>query len=315
MSSTPSYSVSYTNIKNVIFNKDAHLWNLNDSNPDSFKLYPLARESEGKVIEVKAVATHTLGGVYYLVDPEVGQGYEISDCDDYTPPVVSEFINVPRVPWHAPTGALIAPIKEPIKVRFEIPRYSTRTDALRNVNRSGTIKPDSYFPFKIMEGAINITDTIGAPKGWWINTDDLLSPEELLKKNWRLTYKPFRNRFSEIDAHYYKALDNDKVVDLAGNHRDLFILKNQPILIRGWFIGPDGINYGRPDDCVSRNDFQWYGVRRSNLKRIPKPELKIEPEEPEMIISEPFIPFPKRNKLTSILPPRISRVFDIVRTK
>lgn len=311
------YEVDDMEQKTVTLKTDALLYNLNSVDWEEFQHNPQSQGHQGEDVVVKAIARHRLGGTYYMPAPDKPYGYRVTDCDDHDRS--GQVVEVPeekvgkKQPDKFPKGPVLAPVRKPTKLERDVPRYASMGDAINGVNSTGTLAAGDYFIYKTLETMWCLSDAPGNPTGWWINPDDLMSPEEKQKLNWRTSYKPFRDQYGTVAPRYYRALNDDPIEDLEGRRRGLAITRSQPILIRGWFVGPDGIIYGRPDDCVSKGELQWFGARRANLERIPDPVLA-KNEEPEMIIEpEPLPTF--RDKLVSILPPRMSRVFDIVKPK
>lgn len=177
------------------------------------------------------------------------------------------------------------------------------SDALNGVNKSGTLREGKYFVYKRLNGMLSVTLNLGESMSTWINPDDL---EEKPPVDWRTTYKPFRDKFGNITSKYYFAIEDDRVVDYEHGHQ-LPIHRQQPILIGGWFTGPDGEIYGRPWDAAER--FSWFGVRKSNLTS----EREIEqPTEPPVLDITPELG--KRAKLALVLQ-NPKKVFDIIKTK
>lgn len=313
-----AYELQEIDDKTVTLKNDANLYNLKDVDWESFQANVQGYERKGKDLVVRAIARHRLGGTYYLPDPKKPYGFRVIDCDDHDrsgQAIIDPEEKVEKKKLdHLPKAPVIAPIKDPIEIGKPIPKYASMGDAVNGVNSTGNLEPGLYFPHKYLEGMIALAKEPGTPLGCWIDPDDLLSAEEKLKKNWRTTYKPFRNQYGEVEPRYYRALNEDAVPDLEQRRKDLAISRKQPILIRGWFVGPDGTVYGRPDDCVSNGQLSWYGVRRNNLERISDPTIEEVPQEPEMVIySEPIPTF--RDKLESIVPEGFKGIFDVLKSK
>lgn len=309
---------------------DAKLYNLKNTNWDSFNQNPINTVPAGTEIAVTAVAQHRLGGSYYMPDIERPEGYRMEDCEDYdATPSVGRTISIrttPLPPEPTVSRTIIAPpflapsTTDTIQVLFPIPKYSKMSDALRGTGSSGQLRPDRYFVYKRLNGVINITPRLGEPVGIWINPADLQpkpepvppalppAPEpaaEVTFPNWRATYHPFRDADGEVAPRYFIALTRDKVVDFEHGH-EAYILHRQPVLITGWFTGPDGQEYGRPHDASIR--FLWYGVRRDNLKPEQEEINMLDEDEPIVLFAG------VRAKIATVLQ-NPSRVFDIIKPK
>lgn len=303
----------------VTLKTNAWLYNLNNVDWESFQQNPQGLGVAGEEIIAVSVAKHRLGGTYYMSATGQPYGYRVTDCDEHDGSGASLEVPEEQVGKKVdklPKAPIMAPITKPFKIEAAIPKYASMGDAINSVNSTGEVPVGDYYLYKSLEGMQCITNKPGYALGWWINPDDMLSDQERLKLNWRTTYKPFRDQYGNIRPRYYEALNDDPVPDLESQHRDLAITRKQPILIRGWFTGPDGIEYGRPDDCVKK-ELLWYGVRRANLQPMPEPEpdeeVPIELEVTEEIANDPSPSF--RDKMISIVPPSVSRVFDIVKPK
>lgn len=78
--------------KKVVLNKDTSLWDLTFTSWSDVK--SIKEFKKGDVIEVSALATHSLGGQYYLTEysytNEIENGFNIKDCDDYVEELIEE---------------------------------------------------------------------------------------------------------------------------------------------------------------------------------------------------------------------------------
>lgn len=291
----------------------ATLYNLQDVAWDSFQQNTLAETLQDTDVRVVALAKHRLGGSYYMPDMNQPGGYNIESCQDITgdPPKIHAVS--PQLPAlspepiisHSPFAPLVpSSSTNTVQVMFDIPKYRSMGDALKRSRRNGELRAGRYFIFRQLNGVINVTPNLGEPVGIWINPEDLKP-----KPDWRTTYKPFRNKFGEITSKYFVAIEHQWVVDLERGH-ELEILAGQPILIGGYFTGPDGETYARPYDAAVR--FSWFGARADNLI----PEIEVTPESaPELdVVPAVAPPLGMRAKIVSVLQnPR--RVFDIIKTK
>lgn len=307
------YEVMNITPKIVRLPLQATLYNLDNVAWDSFNQDTIGNGLHGNEVRVVAMAKHRLGGTYYL--PDIGQhgGYRIEDCQEIVgdpPKVHAVSAQLPNPPALSTIKAPLPPVAFPssstntVQVLFDIPKYRSMGDALKETGRVGELRPGRYYIFRQLNGMMNVTPTLGASVGIWINPKDLKP-----KPDWRTTYKPFRDKFGEIEARYFVAMEAMPVIDHERGH-ELKLLAGQPILIGGYFTGPDGEEYARPYDAAVR--FSWFGTRADNLIREAE---DIEDAQPELdVVPDIAPPLGMRAKIISVLQnPR--RVIDIIKTK
>lgn len=306
--------------RSVTVRNDAAIYDMDNVDWESFQQNVVGQVKENQDLIVAGIARHRLGGSYYVLDLNRAAGVRVVDCDNHNgdgEKVVDpeEKLRKPKLKKRFfPEAPLLAPIKDTITTKKDIPRYASMGDASNNANSNGIVPAGTYYPYRYLNGMTCLSKELGVALGWWINPDDLLSDSEKLRMNWRGTYRPFRDQYGNIAPRYYRALNDDIVPDLETKHRDLTISRRQPILIRGWFLAPDGIAYGRPDAAVQK-ELMWYGVRRDNLEVLTDEVTDDEddPLEVDQEIAED--PPTLTHRLVSVLPNGASRVFDIIRTK
>lgn len=319
------YDAEIIETKIIYLKQSSALYNLRDVNWDSFNQNLISHALVGTKLVVTAICKHRLGGIYYMPDIERPEGYRKEDCEDS---VQQATVSLRRGPHMIPSPIELAtrrtimapPLTAPsttdvIRISFSIPKYSTMSDALRGVNSKGELRTDRYYIYKRLNGMISITSQLGKSMGIWINPADFtpkaaIEPKVILIKkasepNWHTTYRPFQDEHGIIAPRYFIALADDKVTDFEHGH-EAYILQRQPVLITGWFTGPDGNEYGRPHDASVR--FLWYGVRRDNLRSEQEETSTLKEERPFPMLSS------IRGKIASVLQ-NPTKIFDIIKSK
>lgn len=261
----------------AITKENAPLYNLNNVAWDSFNANPISYAHQDDEFTAVGIAKHKLGGTFYLPDLDRAEGYKVDDCDgEFLPEDILETPPPPPMPepvhpgQYNIQGPVMAPSKTDfVNVRFDIPKYKTMSDALHGTNSLGDLHSNKYFVYKrVPNGMLNITTQLGQ-SGVWINPADL---EPKPKADWHRMY-------NYPTPRYYKAVSNSPIIDLDGKGKQLRILERQPILIAGYFIGPDGQRYHAPDVTIDQPE--WYGVPWDALER-----LEIYERPTEVVVSE-----------------------------
>ena len=258
----------------VIKNEAAALYNLNDVSWDSFNSNVISRATAGQEITVTALAKHRLGGTFLMPDVDISQGYDINDCRGYIighpePVPEDEHLEI------SPVGNIAPPLKAPsttdtIQVRDPIIKYRTMSDAALHNDGVGQLSSGKYYVYKHLNDMMNVTSTIGQA-GYWINPRDL-QPKKLV--DWHKL-----ESFSK--ARYFTAVMDAPVIDLDGNGKELGIKEEQPILIIGFFRGPDGRVYAAPDVTYNGEDRKWYGIEADLVRPYITPTEVMPDELPE----------------------------------
>lgn len=254
------YSIEPITPKQIKLNKDTHLWNLGYDNFTAINTNPVADAIAGTVIIVRAVLHHNIGYDYYLTDPNVANGYNMLDCDDYLAP-----------PPPPPAGPMVIPNSETYDLIVDVPGYLTSNQAINHTNEQVTIPADTYSVFnkrfddadttKLV--AVNLTKTAGKP-GAWINTEDNVEPVpepaiplETVTPATALEQPAFAGTYKEWPkAETYVAMADVPVIDLAGTKR-VTMPKYSVTNISGTFL-VNGIEYARPTSAANKN--MWFGI-------------------------------------------------------
>jgi hypothetical protein len=104
--------------------------------------HPENTANAGDIKSVRATLHHNIGYNYFLENPDVASGYNVVDCDDYTPPPP------PPVPNPIPPAApLTLPSSETYDLVKELDGYITSNQAVNHINSKVKIPGGTYFVF------------------------------------------------------------------------------------------------------------------------------------------------------------------------
>lgn len=271
------YTIEQIPTKQVKLNKDTHLWGLNYDNFTAINANPQADAIAGTLITVNAILHHNIGYDYYLPDSNVASGYNVLDCDDYTPP--------------PPAGQLPFPSSETYDVVTELPGYTTSNSAINHIGPNATVpagnysvfntRVDSADPSKLL--AVNVTKTNGMA-GAWINVADNVEtpPEPPAPPEPEAVVEPatpavpnqpaFAGTYKQWpQAEIYVAMANVPVVDLAGT-KTVTMPQYSVTKIAGTFV-VNGVEYARPLSAVQKD--MWYGIRFTD-PQTGLPDIELE---------------------------------------
>ena len=273
----PPYTVieTYTSGKQVKTNKSPTTkWGMNYDNLTAMEAHPVATVAVNTVITVADKVQHVTGGQYYRQagDPD---GFNVADCDDYTPAP-------PAAPMPIPTSTT------PYTVYTLMDGYTTGNRAANRLQPPDVpVAAGSYYIFNRYSSqdgkntllAVNVTKTPGA-SGAWINVEDNKEPSATPisdwstgtvpaptvppappaptnKIDWRTTYQPFRDMFGEIRSINYQFVIDYNVTELDKG-KTVAKHASDTLSMGGLFTGADGKEYLRPEGAAQA--FTWYGV-------------------------------------------------------
>lgn len=275
----PKYEVveTYPDGKLVQLNKQpTNLWGMNYAF-NYMKDNPVEVHAKGEIWTVTNKVKHEDGMYYYRREGQV-DGFNIVDCDDYTPPVVQ-----------LPAAPVTAPSSEKYDVIKPIAGYVTATRAANHTDASAEVAAGSYWVFnKIFSKddatkliAINVTTKQGYP-GAWVNPDDnvpdppkasdwnytnpVVTPPEptpapepapVEVEDYKASYVPFRSAHAEPGPRRYVTMRTTAFKDFEGKHDDITLKKPQEVNISGRFT-KDNVTYLRPKKMADQG--LWYGA-------------------------------------------------------
>jgi hypothetical protein len=287
---------TYSSGKQVKLNKQpTNLWGMN-YDFDYMKDHPVEVHNEGEIWTVTNRVHHADGMDYYRREGQV-DGFNVVDCDDYTPP--------PPIP---PAGAIAFPTDTtPYTLVVDVPGYLTSNSAANHLGASVNQPAGEYMIFndRRLDGkliALNVTKTAGKP-GAWINPDDnhepvpepepvppdsgwvdprsdsspqpetvpvtVVEPPKQLKPSqvpigseadttWKSTFKPFHD---DRSPEVYELLNGWKMKEYSGIRKgNIQMTIGKHIYVIGTFV-KDGVKFYRPRDYKYDEFFDWwYGI-------------------------------------------------------
>jgi hypothetical protein len=247
-------------------------WNVSLATFDEINANPLASVDAGTVFTANGLIHHNDNYDYYLPDVNVAAGYNVLDCEDYSPPppVVSP---APTLQNYVPT-----PVKpaQTYTLVTSVPTYPTPGNAATGVGSTGNFPAGIYFVYGTQNGLyqLGINNTSQIASCPWVNSKDNVLPPEPeplpstpvitnageADETWKSTYKPFNpsNTPITIPVEYTVAVTYN-VVDLDNKQLNRQITEGKKIDIYGTFV-KDGITYYRPRLKDDTNFETWYGV-------------------------------------------------------
>jgi hypothetical protein len=164
----PTFEVveNYPEGKQVKLNKQpTNLWGMNYRELSYMAEHPVEAHSAEEIWTVTNKVRHVNGYYYYRREGQV-DGFNVLDCDDYTPPPVTP-----------PTGQLkdYTPIPFPAAEKYtlvtSVQGYAKPSDARNGENTTQPVEPGDYYVYAAEQGMKNISDS-AAKAGVWINPAD-----------------------------------------------------------------------------------------------------------------------------------------------
>lgn len=218
----PRFSVveTYPNGKLISLNKQpTYLWGMNYA----FEYMcnnPIETHNQGEVWTVTNKVHHEDGYDYYRRDGQI-DGFNVLDCDDYTPP-----------PPPAPTPPA-APIEVKMAERYplvcDMPFYGNALDAGSGTNVLGTLKVGTYIVFSKEDKKYNLTDDNTKDRNQWVNTiynvpapakpapaEPVVPPANATDQSWKKTLTPLVQTGKAIR---FRVLKDTYLFDMA-DHSD-----------------------------------------------------------------------------------------------
>lgn len=255
----------------IIFNKDAHRWNMTYDNFTAMANNPLETKPAGTRLNIVAKCHHNIGYVYYMDDISQPNGFNVADADLYTPP--------PPPSPAAISAPTVIPAHREYKVDREIDGYLTATMAINHDRSSNKVPAGDYLVFNEAYGMVNVTKNPNKP-GSWINPADLevaaepdtpievpeavTEPEQPviadvkpLMPSFQSTYHALREDGRPVR---YTALRDVIVSDVSGHRQNSGVIKRYAdVLIYGKFQF-EGRMYGRLKLQGDPELIDWFGA-------------------------------------------------------
>jgi hypothetical protein len=279
----PRYQVteSYTPAKQIKLNQQpTYLWGMNYDFATMVK-NPVETHNQGEICEVTNKVHHEDGSNYYRRDGQV-DGFNVVDCDDYTPPP-------------PPAAPVPFTASEKYQLDWAVPRYAIAADAMNKQNVVDTLSPSNgYFVYSRDLGMVNVTDDNQKNKQWWINPAQNVPPvpvavpqpvvaqttpiqvttvpaplTSVLRNpaDWRTTLSAY-NLLREPERFISINTTTIDIQDLEGKHEPIQLLPHTKVDAIATFE-KDGILYARPQACfLPDNKYfgSWYGIPTRVLK-------------------------------------------------
>lgn len=204
------YVVTTIDPKQVITNKQpTYKWGMNYDNFEAMSAHPITTVAQGTIMTVVALVTHINGYKYYKTDMTDPDGWNILDCDDYTPPAA------PKVTINQ--NVQIPTSRDEYRVVTQINAYSSPVNALKRTGATKILSPGAYYKFTELNGMLSLTKTLGSTERSWINPADnveapsmpVVNPDDI-SNDWQKTLHKFPK------AMMYKALEDIDILDIAG---------------------------------------------------------------------------------------------------
>lgn len=253
---------TYSPAKQVRLNKQpTNLWGMN-FDFDYMKDHPVEVHNQGEIWEVTNKVHHQDGYDYYRRADQV-DGFNVLDCDDYTPP--------PPV-YVPPAPPVVAAPAETYTLLTSLPTYARNTDAMSGVNSVGTLPAGSYYIWNKTGDIYQLgADNIHDPVNNWVDTGKNIAPPVVATKPLPAadsastvigSYKWFHpeNRLPEE----YEVLKSIVVYDMVHAGKPVRINEGQTIEIYGYFK-KDGHTYLRPLTGTDQQSlYYFYGIRTTD---------------------------------------------------
>lgn len=282
----PAFTLEGIASKTVQFNKNTHLWDLNQRSWPGMVNNPANDVQSGATFQTSRIAHQILGGSYYMPDGDDSHGYNVVDCKDYTPPAPTPPPAAPLKPGGNPDNkyTLIKPI----------PGYANATNAGNHVSSTNEVPAGDYFVYNTYpnrDDLINVTSKLGQP-GSWINKADNVPdapppppepvaapaapapeptpPEPAISTPpvdsttpvpWRDTFKPF-----DKPVHYIATRDIT-VEDLSGQQPDMPLKRYDPgastvigMVSAFGTVTKEGVEYYRLKTNNDPTFTYWYAI-------------------------------------------------------
>ena len=143
---TAAFSIERIGAKKIKLGKEPTFeWDLNKRDWQSFEENPIAHAG-GSVITVTAIATHILGGRYYMANPDVARGFNAVDCIDYVEPVPAP--TPPPAPENYATHYQYEKLEAPLKLQVRhdgLNKWDLNFDDYKNVKSVQQFKKGELF--------------------------------------------------------------------------------------------------------------------------------------------------------------------------
>lgn len=289
------YTIEAITPKQIQINKATHQWGMTYDNFTAMAANPVRDVAQGEIITVTAICHHNIGYNYYLPNASDPTGFNVLDCDDYTPP---------PAPYVPPAAPVIAPPAETYVLLVPLPTYADDLGAINRTNGGQTQLPiGTYYVWAKIGNVYQLgVDNVHAPTNNWVNTLDNVKPKPVPAppvvkslpsqvpigtandNSWKTTYKSFH---LDRSADTYIVNQHLTVKEYSGKRKPIIFEKGNPINIVGTFV-KNGVTFYRPRSFKDEYFSWYYGISvyddDGNVNLVKKVET--DPEKLEQHISD-----------------------------
>lgn len=164
VNTAPLWTVETIASKQVKIKPGMYKWNLGHANFTDVANNPIVKFDDGIVITANGILHHREIPQYnyYVEDVNTPHGFNVLDCDFYTPPV----------PYTPPAAPIPIPEVKRQNIEWGVPVYATAMDAKMKQNPlADKLAPGNYIVLKSDDKAYNLTAD-NRRDGQWVNIDE-----------------------------------------------------------------------------------------------------------------------------------------------
>lgn len=245
----PKYQIveAYPSGKKIQLNKQpTYLWGMN-YDFTYMKDHPVETHAKGEIWTVTNKVHHEDGYDYYRREGQI-DGFNVLDCNDYTPP--------PPLPSTPPAAPLPITLAEKYTLLDIVPCFPTAVDASNDRNAVGTLDAKDYYVYSRDLGMVNLTDAASKNHNWWINPRDNVipappkpAPEPVVEPTPVVITTPSQDTESQIRSTYQYLLTSKDPVAFT---------TTKPVTVT------DILHFGQPITVQSNQSLHVYGTFRAN---------------------------------------------------
>lgn len=256
---------TYSDGKQIQLNKQpTNLWGMN-YDFDYMVAHPVEVHNQGEVWVVTNKVHHQDGSDYYRREGQQ-DGFNVVDCDNYTPPP-------PPTPLPLPAPPVKGIPAETYTLVTSLPTYPDDLGAINRANGSTTLPPGLYYVWNKIGNVYQLgTDNIHEPTNNWVNTLDNIPPPPVITPpplppsadSSATITGSFKWFHSDHNPEEYTVLKNIVVYDMLHGGKPIRIDTGTTIEIYGHFV-KDGHTYLRPLTGLDQQAlYYFYGIRTTD---------------------------------------------------
>lgn len=266
------YTVEEINPKQVKTNKSPTTkWGMNYGTFTAMVANPITTVPVDTIMTVVALVHHNDGYQYYRTDLNDPDGWNILDCDDYTPPAAP--------PYTPPAAPIDVKAAETYKLNVTVMYFDTAEDAINRKKAVGTLGENLYFVIAKQDKAYNLSDDNTKDKSQWVNILDnviapnttRLDPPAMTQPTAEVNLTPIADSVDQttmnwrgsIDLRYagmYVFYNHNKEHDPTATTVSIVNLDTgKPLEKNGAPLTPSNGQYAQFSGKVKWSDGNWYG--------------------------------------------------------